>query len=65
MLRFEATVHNTKELRCRRSLENFTEIITLLAGMADRFATALDLRIPSATRPCPPILASPARVGSA
>ena len=42
VLRFEATVHNTKELRCRRSLENFAEIITWLAGMADRFATALD-----------------------
>jgi hypothetical protein len=28
VLRFEATVHNTKELRCRRSLENFPEIIT-------------------------------------
>jgi hypothetical protein len=32
VLRFEATVHNTKELRCRRSLENFPEIITRLAG---------------------------------
>ncbi|MGH3183945.1 MAG: hypothetical protein ACRDOE_18870, partial [Streptosporangiaceae bacterium] len=42
VLRFEATVHNTKELRCRRSLENFAEIIILLAGMADRFATTLD-----------------------
>jgi hypothetical protein len=42
VLRSEATVHNTKELRCRRSLENFTEIITLPAGMADRFAAALD-----------------------
>jgi hypothetical protein len=42
VLRLEATVHNTKELRCRRSLENFAEIITLLAGMAGRFATALD-----------------------
>ena len=42
VLRFEATVHNTKELRCRRSLENFTEIIDRLAGMADRFATTLD-----------------------
>ncbi|MGO9083177.1 MAG: hypothetical protein ACLQDY_29820 [Streptosporangiaceae bacterium] len=42
VLRFEATVHNAKELRCRRSLENFPEIITRLAGMADRFATALD-----------------------
>jgi hypothetical protein len=42
VLRFEATVHNAKELRCRRSLDNFAEIITRLAGMADRFATALD-----------------------
>jgi hypothetical protein len=42
VLRFEATVHNTKELRCRRSLDNFAEIITRLAGMAGRFATALD-----------------------
>jgi hypothetical protein len=42
VLRFEATVHNTKELRCRRSMENFAEIITRLAGMAGRFATALD-----------------------
>ena len=42
VLRFEATVHNTKDLRCRRSLENFAEIIAVLARMADRFATALD-----------------------
>ena len=35
-------MHNTKELRCRRSLENFPEIITRLAGMAERFATTLD-----------------------
>jgi len=42
VLRFEATVHNTKELRCRRSLDNFGEIITRLAGVAERFATILD-----------------------
>jgi hypothetical protein len=42
VLRFEATVHNAKELRCRRSLENFADIITRLASMTDRFATALD-----------------------
>ena len=42
VLRFEATVHNAKEFRCRRSLDNFAQIITRLAGMADRFATALD-----------------------
>jgi hypothetical protein len=42
VLRFEATVHNTRELRCRRGLDNFPEIITRLAGMAGRFATTLD-----------------------
>jgi len=42
VLRFEATVHNAKELRCRRSLDNLGEIITRLAGMAERFATTLD-----------------------
>jgi hypothetical protein len=42
VLRLEATVHNTKELRCRRGLDHFGEIITRLAGMAGRFATALD-----------------------
>jgi len=42
VLRFEATVHSAKELRCRRSLDNFDEIITRLAGIAGRFATALD-----------------------
>jgi hypothetical protein len=42
VLRLEATVHNTKELRCRCGLDNFPEIITRLAGMAERFATTLD-----------------------
>ena len=42
VLRVEATVHNTKELRCRRSLEYFPEIITRLAGMAERFCAAID-----------------------
>ena len=41
VLRFEATVHNAQELRCRRSLDNFDQISTMLATMADRFATAL------------------------
>jgi hypothetical protein len=42
VLRFEATVHNTKELRCRRGLDNFPQIITRLAGMAERFCTTVD-----------------------
>ena len=35
-------MHNAKELRCRRSLDNFAKMVAQLAGMADRFATALD-----------------------
>ena len=42
MLRFEAIAHNTAELRCGRMLEKFPEIVTRLAGIAERFATALD-----------------------
>lgn len=42
VLRFEATVHNAKELRCRRSLDNFDEIIARLGGIAERFTTAMD-----------------------
>jgi hypothetical protein len=35
-------VHNTKELKCRRGIDMFGEIVTRLAGMAERFCTALD-----------------------
>ncbi len=42
VLRLEATVHNTRELRCRRGVGNFPCIHALLAGIAGRFATALD-----------------------
>jgi hypothetical protein len=42
VLRLEATVHSTKQLRCHRGLDNFGQIITRLAGMTGRFATALD-----------------------
>ncbi len=38
----EKSQYNTKELRCRRGLDNFPEIITRLAAMAERFATVLD-----------------------
>src|SRR5262249_53030554 len=66
VLRFEATVHNTKQLRCRRSLENFPEIIGRLAGMAERFCTALDcvdISFLNDTAPDAPPL--PSRVGAA
>lgn len=42
VLRFEAIVHNTAELRCGRMIEKFPEIVTQLTGIAERFATALD-----------------------
>ncbi|MGH3593294.1 MAG: hypothetical protein ACRDRF_19960, partial [Pseudonocardiaceae bacterium] len=42
VLRFEAVVHNTKQLRCGRVLDRFGEIAGRLAGMVDRFCTTLD-----------------------
>jgi hypothetical protein len=42
VLRLEAIVHNTDELRTGRVLAKFPAVISRLAGMADRFATALD-----------------------
>ncbi|MBV8539384.1 MAG: hypothetical protein JO268_02255 [Pseudonocardiales bacterium] len=40
--RFEAIIHNTKQLRRGRVLEKFSETTNRLAGMVERFATALD-----------------------
>jgi hypothetical protein len=42
VLRFEAIVHNTAELRCGRMIQKFPQIVSQLAGVAERFATALD-----------------------
>jgi hypothetical protein len=42
VLRFEAIAHNTAELRCGRMIDKFPDIVTELAGIAERFATALD-----------------------
>ncbi len=42
VLRFEAIAHNTRQLRCGRSLEKFPEIVTRLHGMCERFCTTLD-----------------------
>ena len=42
VLRFEAIVHNTKELRCGRVLDRFGQIVGRLAAMTDRFCTMLD-----------------------
>jgi hypothetical protein len=51
-LRFEATVHNAKELRCRRSLDNFAEIITLLAVTSDRSFDPTAPKLSRSGRPC-------------
>ena len=42
VLRFEAIAHNTADLRCGRMIDKFPDIVTELAGIAERFATALD-----------------------
>ncbi len=42
VLRVEAICHNTKELKCGRTIDRFAEITSRLADMADRFCTALD-----------------------
>jgi hypothetical protein len=42
VLRFEAIVHNTRELGCGRVLARFPQIITRLKAMLERFLTTLD-----------------------
>jgi hypothetical protein len=42
VLRFEAVVHNTRDLGCGRMLERFPHIVARLEAMLERFMTALD-----------------------
>ena len=42
VLQFEAITHNTRQLGCGRALERFPQIVARLAGMCQRFCTALD-----------------------
>ena len=42
VLRFEAINCNTRQLGCGRALERFPQIVARLAGMCQRFCTALD-----------------------
>jgi hypothetical protein len=42
VLRFEATAHNTKDLKVGRALDKFPAIVARLAGIAERFCTAVD-----------------------
>jgi hypothetical protein len=42
VLRIEATVHNTHDLRCGRVVDRFPQIVARLQGMLERFMTTLD-----------------------
>ena len=42
MLRFEATAHNTKDLKVGRVLEKFPAVVARLAEITERFCTAVD-----------------------
>ena len=42
VLRFEATAHNTKDLKIGRTLDKFPDIVARLADIAERFCTAVD-----------------------
>jgi hypothetical protein len=42
VLRFEATTHNTKDLKVGRALDKFPDIVAALTGIAERFCTAVD-----------------------
>ena len=41
VLRIEVIVHNTKQLRCRRRIDQFPQIIVLLKGILERFLRVL------------------------
>jgi len=42
VLRFEAVVHNTRDLGCGRMIERFPVIVARLTAMLERFMTTLD-----------------------
>jgi hypothetical protein len=42
VLRFEAIVHNIKQLGCGRTLDKFAQITSRLTAMVDRFTSMLD-----------------------
>jgi hypothetical protein len=42
VLRFEAVVHNARDLGCGRMVERFPQIVARLKGMLERFLTTLD-----------------------
>jgi hypothetical protein len=50
VLRFEAIVHNTKQLGLGRTLDKFAQITSRLTGMVDRFTSMLDCLHPVVSR---------------
>ena len=42
VLRYEGIAHNTKDLRCGRTLDKFAPIVTRLKQLVEGFFTALD-----------------------
>jgi hypothetical protein len=42
VLRFEAVVHNTRDLNCGRMVERFPDVVVRLTAMLERFMTTLD-----------------------
>jgi hypothetical protein len=65
VLRFEAVVHNTRQLGCGRAIERFPQIVTRLRGMTERFCTTLDCLdtcfLPDGTLDALPL---PSRIGA-
>ena len=50
VLRIEAMAHNTQQLDCGRSLENFPEIVSRLKSILERFMNALRASINASSR---------------
>ncbi len=44
VLRFEAIVHNTRDLGCGRVVARFPKIVVRLQDMLERFLTTLDVQ---------------------
>jgi hypothetical protein len=66
VLRFEAIVHNTKDLNCGRVLAKFPDIVVKLAGILTRFMDTLNaIDRPFISEPDWDGLSTPSRVGKA
>ena len=64
VLRFEAIVHNTRDLRCGRVLARFPTVVARLQDMLERFLTTLDcVNVAFITDDMLDQLPAPARIG--